>query len=102
MSFTLKDITGAVLDNKKTKEQPNCGFKDIHTVIAYNQGKDNQSSVKIKFNREKLIGILEPILKAYVSGGYYQSSYVADAIIATDKEIMEVDDGRLGLISEDV
>ena len=109
MSFTLKDIKGAVVD-KFSGRPVECGqltFIEGKTR-GFNEAIEAQSSVKLRFNREKLaFKIYEITMRNLASkeeiksnfGRHYitwnptvnESWIKADAIIAAEKEIVEVD-----------
>lgn len=80
MTFTLKDIDGAVVD-KNNNEQLIKLYGD-HRAYWFNCGIDAQASVKLKFNREKLADIM--------LGQYKDRFDLADAIISQSKNIIEV------------
>lgn len=92
--FTLKQIDGAVVE-KMTYPQPIYGPRG-ELAHSYNQGIDAQSSVRLKFNRDRIKEILADteILKdsqgIIKSGGDWTDVY-ADAIIAADRDIIEVE-----------
>lgn len=105
MSFTLKDIKGAVVTKQDVIKSYNKRIKskmiDPDGMVisgAVNMGIDAQSSIPLRFNREKLANLLCSFV---VKGGLefsppeYQAAYYkrADAIIAADKELIEVDNG---------
>lgn len=94
MSFALKDIKGAVVEKKITTE-----------AWTFNNGIDAQSSVKLRFNRDKLAKVIcnfmndwdkkakeyeDLICNPYTEYGPGPMS-LADAIIAADKDIVEVE-----------
>lgn len=105
--FTLKDIKGAAVEKKNELIKIIHGDKremvEYPTAKGFNQAIDAQSSVRLRFNREKLAEILwskgyatpwdevkkdtRKLWKEVVKTHYE----IADAIIAADKDIVEVD-----------
>lgn len=111
MSFTLKDIKGAVVEKKYCANHPDNGhwnFPKGHTnkeflhcefceiFHIHNCTIDAQSSVPIRFNREKLSDLLYEKEQEFL--GLQRNErptkniydFIADAIIAADKDIVEV------------
>ena len=99
MSFTLKDIKGAVVD----KIEGNCtaGHEfllpltchECAYIFGYTQALEAQSSIRLRFNRENLALIIEKWLHprnkdCKVYG--FQALELADSIISADKDIIEV------------
>lgn len=100
MSFTLKDIKDAVVENQVQirGDLSNTLHRAVQDTI------DAQSSVRLRFNREKLAeklfdefvqrtgGVLddwEEVIKHGYAYNYWLGK--ADAIIAADKDIIEVE-----------
>lgn len=95
MSFTLKDIKGALVEKKmKVESHALCGRVCCcdEEVFEFNRAIDAQSSVKLRFNRETLAVLIWKQNKDVLSHWNIQMcEEVADAIIAADKDIVEVD-----------
>ncbi len=106
MSFTLKDIKGAVVEKDTPLDRPDGSPADAYLngqKIGYNCGVDAQSSVPLRFNREKLAETLfakwQDTKRDPWNSRWNQLSDVwknpwyalADAINAVGKEIVEVD-----------
>lgn len=95
--FTLKQIDGAVVPKKERITESGVPAHLAWTANGFNQAIDAQSSVRLRLNREKLAKVLYqqasgrpldwPHSKA-IQEQYYAK---ADAIIASDKEIIEVE-----------
>lgn len=98
MNFTLKDIPGAVVEknepNPKYYRGGNTGapyLRSLHFWQGFRSAAIEQSSVRLRFNREKLA----KLARGY-NGNNRKGSYeIADAIIAAAKYIIEVDKGGL-------
>lgn len=94
MSFTLKDIPNAVVEKKHNyvySPHTMIHSDDISiTEFSFNNGVDAQSSVRLRLNRHKL----QDVIYNYCSKkrkddmSWYD---LADAIIAKELEIVELD-----------
>lgn len=100
MSFTLKDIKGAVVENPE-KDLPACTCDRCKGV---RRGIEAQSSVKLRFNREKLWLIIYKQIPHHSTCGKYldvdkicdcsaidRCSIICDEIIDAEKELIEVE-----------
>ena len=107
MSFTLKDIEGAEIPKKDDEHKAKYGY----CSACFNDAVEIQSSVRLRFNREKLAKkMYEYDMEQAViwgDGGWtiweeldgsspiiFMYLDKADAIIAADKEIVEVDNDK--------
>jgi hypothetical protein len=86
MSFMLKDIKGAVVEKVDFPDNPTHDQELL--VIAQNIVIEKQSSVSFRFNREKIMDIVN---KAKKESFFRMEDAIADAIIAADKDIVERD-----------
>lgn len=89
MSFTLKDIDGAVVE---------IWSDDAQIQRLYDEAIDAQAAVKYRFRRKNLLVVLKRSEVGLVVKGYYDShlwdekfNEIADTIIAADKDIVEVE-----------
>lgn len=106
MSFTLKDIKGAVVDKNVTMKWVNCMPSSENILQIRDEVIDAQSSVRLRFNREKLAVILgAELCKSWAKYVQFygqpphgtENQILAlmelgtlDAIIAYDKDIVEL------------
>ncbi len=88
MSFTLKDIKGAVIPRKDYLSEDD--HVDIRDCDFYNAAVAAQSFVKLRLNKERLVSLLEEDLGFKMINGLNCNS-IADAIIAAEREIIEVE-----------
>lgn len=80
--FTLKDIKGSVVEINGSNDSE---------VIGYMDGVIAQSSVKLKFNRDKLIASIRRCSEHWAYPiEHNECLTIADAIIAIDKDIVEI------------
>jgi len=102
MSFTLKEIPGAVVEKKDVSKHKRFPTRQEMTLqgadYGFNEGIDAQSSKKFQFNREKLylktleafnIGIDE-FQKGYITKEEFCKA-VTNMIADDDKNIVEVE-----------
>lgn len=97
--FTIRDIKGAVVE-KKTRHESWCAIgKNTAGCTCYgdifNKAIDAQSSVQLQFNREKLARICyeDATGREWGCGDSFRHALaykLADAIIAAEKELLEV------------
>lgn len=89
MSFTLKEIKGAVVDINVLQythyERGEQCFTPKELTRLHNDLRQ-QSSVRLRFNREKLARLIRDVER---SDGWLPD-VMADAIMMADKEIVEV------------
>ncbi len=100
MSFTLKDIEGAVIEKKEACDEC-CTMDECVAVVYVNKAIDTQCSVKLRFNRDKLAKLIwyeREVMPPDM--GYWEATRqstkdkylkIADSIIAAEREIIEVE-----------
>lgn len=109
--FTLKDIKGAVVEKKVTNLNQTYTRYELRGFNMWNLAVSLQSSVRLRLNREKLAeaifnkrneqmygldGLRWNIVdtehyKSIAGTGVYEAYELADAIIANEKTLIEVE-----------
>lgn len=99
MSFTLRDIRGAVVEIKHLDPEE---CMDYCQCSAHRRAYEKQASVPLRFNRERLAKAIycqkryveeweSTYLSAMINDAKDDAYAIADAIIAAEKNIIEVD-----------
>jgi hypothetical protein len=90
MTWCAKDIKDGVVKKKEPELHQGMGRPDGWNNFrreGFNQGIDSQANVKFRLNREKLIDAV-----LYYNGWNRKGAgEIVDAILAADKEIVELD-----------
>lgn len=92
MSFTLRDVPGAVVEKEKYHVGDTVIFGKF--VEGYNKGIFDQSQVRLQISREKLQAVLRTVKQTGMVKEWHLGQewidLLADAIVAAEKEIIEV------------
>lgn len=106
MSFSYQNIKGAVVEKPEMDFYGESTLPHNHTSedMGFCEAADAQSSVRLRFNREKLAEVINQALikRTELKDKMFENvakrpklpllqEFIADAIIASDKDIVELD-----------
>lgn len=99
--ISLSSLPGYLEAAPKKKEVREYPDNDVHFVIkngeeieqarGFNQSSDLHASLQVVLDVEALALIMEPILKTYAEGRYYQSSYLAKELANSAEKFLRIE-----------